>query len=151
MNPEKIEIAREDYAALLNIMLKYPDLTFEDLPAYIQEQFYKQLIVHLRFPTFGHITNITINPHRCNPVAVEMATIQRDVYEIAGEGMHSFLLQSYTQTSRYQNVGVKLWMKQMEISMNYVEDTHFVTSIYGKSSLDNIKQKLFTDIRRRNI
>lgn len=139
VNPEKIEIARDDYAALLNIMLKYPDLTFEDLPAYIPEQLYKQLIVLLRFPIFGHITNITIDPHRRNPVAVEMATIQRDVYEIIGEGMHSFLLQSYTQTSRYQDVGVKLWMKQMEISMNYVEGNHFVTSIYGMIDVDELK------------
>ncbi len=130
VRPEKIEIARKDYVELLAVMLKYPDLTFEDLPIYINEQLYKLLLVHLRFPTSGHMTNITRDAYRHNPVAVEMVTIQRDLYEIAGESMRSFLLQSYTQSSRYQDVGVKLWMKQMEISMNYVENDHFVNSIW---------------------
>lgn len=140
--PEKIEIARKDYTELLTVMLKYPDLTFEDLPVYINEQLYKQLLVHLCFPTFGHITNITCDAYRHNPIAVEMATIQRDLYEIAGESMRSFLLQSYTQTSRYQDVGVKLWMRQMEISMDYVEDDHSVCSIYGIIDIEKVKKAL---------
>lgn len=37
VRPEKIEIERKDYAELLAVMLKYPDLTFEDLPIYINE------------------------------------------------------------------------------------------------------------------
>lgn len=88
------------------------------------------------------MTNITRDAYRHNPVAVEMVTIQRDLYEIAGESMRSFLLQSYTQTSRYQDVGVKLWMKQMEISMDYVENDHFVSSIYGMIDIEKVKKAL---------
>lgn len=139
---EKIEIARNDYALLLNIMLKYPNLTFEDLPTYIPEQLYKQLIVLLRFPTFGHMTNITIDAHRHCPIAVEMVTIQGDLYEIVGEEMHTFLLQSYPQTSRFQETGVKIWMKQMEISMEYVEDNKFVNAIYGMIDVEEVKKAL---------
>lgn len=142
VRPEKIEIARKDYVELLAVMLKYPDLTFEDLPVYIDTQLYKQILVLLRFPIFGQMTNITRDAYRSNPVAVEMVTIQRDLYEIAGERMRSFLLQSYTQTSRYQDVGVKLWMKQMEISMDYVENDHFVSSIYGMIDIEKVKKAL---------
>lgn len=139
VRPEKIEIARKDYAELLTVMLKYPDLTFEDLPVYINPQLYKQILVLLRFPTFGHMTNITRDAYRSNPVAVEMVTIQRDLYEIAGESMRSFLLQSYTPTSRFQNVGVSIWMKKMEISMDYMDGNNFINSIYGMIDVDKVK------------
>lgn len=142
VRPEKIEIARKDYAELLTVMLKYPDLTFEDLPVYINPQLYKQILVLLRFPTFGHMTNITRDAYRSNPVAVEMVTIQRDLYEIAGESMRSFLLQSYTPTSRFQDVGVSIWMKKMEISMDYMDGNNFINSIYGMIDVDKVKDIL---------
>ena len=142
VRPEKIEIARKDYAELLAVMLKYPDLTFEDLPLYIDSQLYKQILVLLRFPAFGHMTNITRDAYRSNPVAVEMVTIQRDLYEIAGESMRSFLLQSYTQTSRFQDVGVSIWMKKMEISIDYMEGNNFINSIYGMIDVDKVKDIL---------
>ena len=142
VRPEKIEIARKDYAELLAVMLKYPDLTFEDLPLYIDSQLYKQILVLLRFPAFGHMTNITRDAYRSNPVAVEMVTIQRDLYEIAGESMRSFLLQSYTPTSRFQDVSISIRMKKMEISIDYMEGNNFINSIYGMIDVDKVKDIL---------
>lgn len=88
--PHKAVIDRVDYITLLTILLKHPDITFPELPRFISEKLYVDLLYWLRFPTTKHNIYPIISESSSNPIAVEMHTLHRDVQAIAGDNPYSF-------------------------------------------------------------
>lgn len=110
------ELTKREYSSIMKTLLEYPNLTFQDLPHYIPLKLYEKLILHLRFPYFGNVCGLYIDPSRSLPVAVEMTTLQQDAHEIAGEDMYSFSL-PITQKNIRDSQGIDLRLKKMEITM----------------------------------
>ena len=110
------ELTKREYSSIMRTLLEYPNLTFQDLPHYISLKIYEKLILHLRFPYFGNVCGLYIDPSRSLPVAVEMTALQQDAHEIAGEDMYSFSL-PITQKNDRDRQGVNLRLKKMEITM----------------------------------
>lgn len=110
------ELTKREYSSIMRTLLEYPNLTFQDLPHYISLKIYEKLILHLRFPYFGNVCGLYIDPSRSLPVAVEMTALQQDAHEIAGEDMYSFSL-PITQKNDRDSQGVNLRLKKMEITI----------------------------------
>ena len=110
------ELTKREYSSIMRTLLEYPNLTFQDLPHYISLKIYEKLILHLRFPYFGNVCGLYIDPSRSLPVAVEMTTLQKDAHEIAGEDMYSFSL-PISQKNIRDSQGINLRLKKMEIIM----------------------------------
>ena len=110
------ELTKREYSSIMRTLLEYPNLTFQDLPHYISLKIYEKIILHLRFPYFGNVCGLYIDPSRSLPVAVEMTALQQDAYEIAGEDMYSFSL-PITQKKIRDSQGINLRLKKMEITM----------------------------------
>ena len=70
----------------------------------------------MRFPYFGNVCGLYIDPSRSLPVVVEMTALQQDAHEIAGEDMYSFSL-PITQKNDRDSQGVNLRLKKMEITI----------------------------------
>lgn len=140
--PEKTILKREDYITLLSLILKHPEITFQELPRYIPERLYVDLLYYLRFPT----TSLTIFPHeprqRTNPIAVEMTTLQCDAYAIAGDEPYSFYLYSYAPQSKAEEVYISIWMKQMEIYVKCSQGDNRVSAICGMIDVEVVKKAL---------
>ena len=96
------ELTKREYSSIMRTLLEYPNLTFQDLPHYISLKIYEKLILHLRFPYFGNVCGLYIDPSRSLPVAVEMTTLQKNAHEIADDR---------------DSQGVNLRLKKMEITM----------------------------------
>ena len=110
------ELTKREYSSIMRTLLEYPNLTFQDLPHYISLKIYEKIILHLRFPYFGNVCGLYIDPSHSLPVAVEMTALQQDAHEIAGEDMYSFSL-PITQKNDRDSQGVNLRLKKMEITM----------------------------------
>lgn len=83
--PEKVDLKREVYTNLLFLLLKHPEITFQELPRYIPVNLYEDLLFYLHFPTTRHSMYPDSPRGRSLPIAVEMSTLQRDVQAIVGE------------------------------------------------------------------
>lgn len=87
-----IQLSKSEYTCLMVVLLAFPDVTFQDLAVYVPRRVYDHLLLLLRFPRFDQVCNLSIDPKRRQPVAVDMTTLQDDAREIAGEHMYTFLL-----------------------------------------------------------
>ena len=124
------ELTKREYSSIMRTLLEYPNLTFQDLPHYISLKIYEKLILHLRFPYFGNVCGLYIDPSRSLPVAVEMTALQQDAHEIAGEDMYSFTLSS-EQNNIHNRIDVDIRLKKIEISTyRYSGLSFFIMSKY---------------------
>lgn len=87
-----IQLSKSEYTYLMVVLLTFPDITFHDLAVYVPRRVYDHLLLLLRFPRFSQVSNLSIDTKRCQPIAVDMTTLQDDAREIAGEDMYTFLL-----------------------------------------------------------
>ena len=127
----KTFLKRDTYTTLLSLLLKHPEMTFQELPRYIPLQLYEDLLFYLQLPTTTHFI-YPDRPHsRSMPIAVEMTTLQRDVYEIAGDKPYHFSINSNTPEFEFEVISVSIWMKKMEIDLRYTSKNHKVNAIYG--------------------
>lgn len=74
----KMTPKRADYAFLLSVLLKHPEITFAELPRFILEGLYINMLYFLLFPTTRHINNPDLPIRRHNPIAVETTKLQED-------------------------------------------------------------------------
>ena len=124
------ELTKREYSSIMRTLLEYPNLTFQDLPHYISLKIYEKLILHLRFPYFGNVCGLYIDPSRSLPVAVEMTALQQDAHEIAGEDMYSFTFSS-VQNDIHDRIDFDIRLKKMEFSTyRYSGLSFFMTSKY---------------------
>ena len=124
------ELTRREYSSIMRTLLEYPNLTFQDLPHYISIKIYEKLILHLRFPYFGNVCGLYIDPSRSLPVAVEMTTLQQDAHEISGEDMYSFTFSS-VKNNIHDRIDFDIRLKKMEISIyRYSGLSFFIMSKY---------------------
>lgn len=142
--PERAELKREDYIALLFLLVSHPNLTFFELPLYITAELYQQILVFLRIFKMSHVSHPLLPEIPSEPYAVDMATLQHDAKEIIGDTNNacSILLQSYTHNTNFQEVYVSVWMDIMEVSINYVDGNCYVYSKYGLIDAGEIKKIL---------
>ena len=127
---------------MLYLLLKHPEMTFQELPQYIHLQLYEDLLFYLQLPTTRH-SIYPDSPHsRSMPIAVEMTTLQRDVHEIAGDEPYSCCISSNTPEFEHEAIYVSIWMKKMEIDIRYTSKNHKVNAIYGMIDVESVKNAL---------
>lgn len=142
--PWNIELDREDYITLLTVLLKHPEITFQELPCYIPYELYKQILICLRFPAVRHSSCPDDPRPRSNPIGVDMVSLQEDAKAIAGDDPYSFSLYTYTYNPKveYESLVVNIWMKKMEVRINYTLNKQEYTAIYGMIDIDKVKKVL---------
>lgn len=141
-SPEKTILKRETYVSLLLLILKHPEITFYELPRYIPFQLYEDLLFYLQLPTTRHFINPDRPHSRSIPIAVEMTTLQRDVYEIAGDKPYNFCINSNTPEFEFEVISVSIWMKKMEIDLRYTSKNHKVNAVYGMIDVESVMNAL---------
>ena len=142
--PWNFELKRDEYVALLTVLLKHPEITFQELPCFIPCKLYEDLLFYLRFPTVRHYLRPDDIEPRSNPIAIEMTTLQEDVHEIAGDEPYSFLLNSYTYNPKleFESLDVIIWIQQMEVRISYTINKQAHTAIYGMIDVEAVKKAL---------
>lgn len=135
-------LKKKEYIQLLTLLLMCPDITFQDLPIYIDKELYEKLLVGLRFPRFQHICKLSIHPRHHNPIAVEMTTLQQDAREIAGEDMYSFQLPPSLQEKVFQELAVFLECHKMEIKVTHVKEDALRFLTFSKIDAEKVQQLL---------
>lgn len=139
---KKIDLKRDVYTNLLFLLLKHPEITFQELPRYISFNLYEDLLVHLRFPTTHH-PMYPDSPHsRSLPIAVKMSTLQNDAQAIAGHNPYSFSIHSYTSEFEFEAILATIWMNKMEIDLRYTSNKNEVNSLYGMIDVEEVKEAL---------
>ena len=141
-HPWKVELDKEDYVTLLAVVLKHPEITFQEMPRFIPLKLYEYLLLGLRFPTTTHTSRPDEPGPRSNPVGIEMASLQDDAKPIAGDEPYSFLLYSYTPKYENENLSVSIWMKQMEVRVSYTVNNLEQMAIYGMIDVETVKKVL---------
>lgn len=138
----KTFLKRDTYTTLLSLLLKHPELTFQELPRYIPPRLYEDLLFYLQLPTTRHFIYPDTPHSRSMPIAVEMTTLQRDVHEIAEDEPYSFCINSNTPEFEFEVISVSIWMKKMEIDLRYTSKNHKVNAIYGMIDVESVKNAL---------
>lgn len=108
MTDEKMIPKRADYAFLLSVLLKHPEVTFAELPRFIPERLYVDMLCFLRFPTTCHPCSPDCPRRRSMPMAVEMITLQEDAQAIAKDVPYHFVLHSNTPNAEYGSISVSI-------------------------------------------
>lgn len=156
--PCKAEIDRNDLVTLLTVLLKHPDITFSELPRFIPEELYLDILSWLRFPTTRHSSHVNILGARSNPIAIEMSSLQEEAQRIAGDEPYTFEFFIFTPEHMMVNYDVTIWMKQMEVKVCYDQSENHCEEVYGMINVDTVKKYLRVKtyrglegaIRRRN-
>ncbi len=138
----KMTPKRADYAYLLSVLLKHPEITFAELPRFIPEHLYIDMLYYLLFPTTRHPNNPDLPIHRFNPIAVEMTTLQEDVKAIAQDEPYNFSLYCNTPEAKFECILVSIWMKKMEVKIDYTINKRNVVAKYGLIDVEQIKEIL---------
>lgn len=133
---------KADYVLLLSVLLKHPEVTFAELPRFIPEGLYIDMLYFLLFPTTRHISNPDLPIRRRNPIAVEMTTLQEDVKAIAQDEPYNFTLYCDTPDAKFECILVSIWMKKMEIKIDYTIGKRNVVAKYGMIDVEQIKEIL---------
>lgn len=142
--PWKIELYREEYITLLTVLLKHPEITFQELPCYIPYELYKRILICLRFPAVRHSSYPDHPRPRSNPIGIDMVSLQEDVQAIAGDEPYSFSLYSYTNNFQieYKSLLILIWMKKMEVRISYTINKQEQNVIYGMIDVESVKKSL---------
>ena len=127
---------------LLSVLLKHPEVTFAELPRFIPEGLYIDMLYFLLFPTTRHINNPDLPIRRHNPIAVEMTTLQEDVRAIAQDEPYNFTLYCDTPDAKFECILVSIWMKKMEVKIDYTIGERNVVAQYGLIDIEHIKEIL---------
>lgn len=143
-HPWKIELDREDYATLLTVLLKHPEITFQELPCFIPYKLYEEILISLRFPAIRHYLRPDDPEPRSNPIGIDMTSLQDDANAIAGDEPYSFLLNSYTYNPKleFESLDVIIWIQQMEVRISYTINKQANTVIYGMIDVEAVKKAL---------
>ena len=100
------------------------------------------MLYFLRFPTTCHPSNPDLPIHRFNPIAVEMKTLQEDVKAIAQDEPYNFSLYSNTPEAKFECILASIWMKKMEVKIDYTIGQRNVVAKYGLIDIEQIKEIL---------
>ena len=157
--PYESEIERNDYVTLLKVLLKHPDITFPELPRFIPEKLYVDILSWLRLPATRHCSHSSSFGTRSNPIAVEMTTLQEEVQRIAGDKPYSFDFFMFTLEHKMVCYDVTIWMRMMEIEVCYDQSENRCEDVYGMINVDTLKKHLHVKtyrglegaIRRMNV
>lgn len=134
----KMPPKKADYVLLLSILLKHPEITFAELPRFIPEHLYIDMLYFLRFPTTCHPNNPDLPIHHHDPIAVGMTTLQEDVRAIAQDEPYNFSLYSNTPEAEFESILVSIWMKKMEVKIDYTIGKRNVVAKYGMIDVEQI-------------
>lgn len=140
--PYKAEVDRNGFVTLLTVLLKHPDITFSELPRYIPEELYVDILSWLRFPTTRHSFHSNNLGARSNPIAVEMVSLQEEVQSIAGDEPYYFSLHMFTWEHKSVSYSVMIWMRMMEIKVSYDQGENSCEEIYGMINVETVKKHL---------
>ena len=140
--PYKAEIARNDYITLLTVLLKHPDITFPELPRFILEELYVDILSWLRLPATRHGSHSSSFGTRSNPIAVEMVSLQEEVQRIAGDEPYSFDFFMFTLEHKMVSYNVTIWMRMMEIEVCYDQEENHCERVYGMINVEDVKKHL---------
>lgn len=130
-----IQLSKSEYTYLLVVLLTFPDITFQDLAVYVPRRVYDHLLLLLRFPRFDQVCNLSIDPKRRQPVAVDMITLQDDAREIAGEDMYTFLLPPPID-NYLQEVSAHCECRKVEFKVMRFEYDKERLAVYSFGSID---------------
>lgn len=99
---------------------------------------FEDLLFYLEFPTTRHINNPDLPIHRYDPIAVGMTTLQEDMKSIAQDEPYYFTLYSNTPEAQCEHILVSIWMKKMEVTIDYTIGKRNVVAKYGMIDVEQI-------------
>ena len=136
-----VYFTKSEYTQLLSLMLNHPNLTFQDLPLHIPQPLYDKIVMQLRFPTYDIRLHLTDTPRRQKPVAVEMKTLQEDLWKIAGEEAYSFILPPEAN-AEFQELYGQMWLHKMTLSVCHIVGENLVKETYSQIDTAQLKHLL---------